>query len=192
MKVDFFQSIYQHPLIQRSELEEIMRAHEKVDFKKNSSLLQSGKIAHEYYLVEQGLLRAYIEDFKGNEITTDFFSANDIAIEVSSLFQRLPTKVNITALKEGTAWKIDFAIFQELYHKIEGFSEWGRAWMSGQLFSAKQRSIEMHTKSATERYKALINEKPEIVQSAPVKHIASFLGVTDTSLSRIRKEITME
>jgi len=189
MNVDFFQSIYNFPLIRASDLKEIIDAHERVEFTKGSFFLKKGKMANEYYLIEKGLLRAYVHDFKGNDITTDFYSTNEISIEVSSLFQRIPTKENIIALTNGTAWKIEFDKFQLLFHRIEGFREWGRAWMSEQLFVAKQRKIEMLTKNATERYKTLLKEKPEIVRHAPVKYIASYLGITDTSLSRIRKEM---
>jgi|26BtaG_2_1085354.scaffolds.fasta_scaffold01413_3 CRP-like cAMP-binding protein len=192
MNIDFFQSIYNHPLIKKDELNEIIDAHEKVNFTKGSFFLKSGKMANEYNLIESGLLRAYVHDFNGNEITTNFYSTNEISIEVSSLFQRIPTKENIIALTDGIVWKIEFDKFQELFHKIEGFREWGRAWMSGQLFISKQRKIQMLTKNATERYKTLIQEKPEIVQHAPIKHIASYLGITDTSLSRIRKEILFD
>ena len=192
MNVDFFQSIYNFPLIRASDLKEIIDAHERVEFTKGSFFLKKGKMANEYYLIEKGLLRAYVYDFKGNDITTDFYSTNDISIEVSSLFQRISTKENIIALTDGSAWKIEFKKFQELFHRIEGFREWGRAWMSEQLFVAKQRKIEMLTKNATERYKALIAAKPEIVRHAPVKYIASYLGITDTSLSRIRKEMLFD
>jgi len=189
MNIDFFQSIYKHHLINKEELQEIIGVHEKVNFTKGSFFLESGKVANEYYLIEEGLCRAYVHDYNGNEITTDFYSVNDLLIEVSSLFQRIPSKENIIALTDGTAWKIEFNKFQELFHRIESFREWGRAWMSEQLFCYKQRQIEMITKNATERYKSLLVDKPEILQHAPVKHIASYLGITDTSLSRIRKEI---
>ena len=92
-------------------------------------------------------------------------------------------------MTNGVAWKIDFNIFQELYHKSAGFSEWGRAWMSNQLFGLKQRNIDMISVTASDRYLKLLKEKPQIIQQASLKHIASFLGVTDTSLSRIRKEV---
>lgn len=192
MNIDFFQSIYNHPLIKRDDLNKIVSEHEKVNFNKGSFFLQRGIFANEYYLIENGLLRAYVHDFMGNEITTDFYCTNEISIEVSSLFQRIPSKENIISLTDGIAWKIDFNKFQELFHRIEGFREWGRSWMSGQLFISKQRKIEMLTKTATERYKALLNDKPSIVQHAPIKHIASYLGITDTSLSRIRKEILFD
>lgn len=84
MNVDFFQSIYNFPLIRASDLKEIIDAHERVEFTKGSFFLKKGKMANEYYLIEKGLLRAYVYDFKGNDITTDFYSTNDISIEVSS------------------------------------------------------------------------------------------------------------
>ncbi|MCQ0110201.1 Crp/Fnr family transcriptional regulator [Zhouia amylolytica] len=189
MNVDFFQSIYNHPLIRKIDLKDIISEHQKIRFSKGTVFLENGKMANEYYLIESGLLRAFVHDLNGNEITTDFHGENEISIEVSSLFQRIPTNENIVALTNGVAWKIEFQSFQELFHKIEGLREWGRAWMSKQLFSSKQRSIDIHTKSATERYLNLIKDKPKIIQQSPIKHVASYLGITDTSLSRIRKEI---
>jgi hypothetical protein len=61
--------------------------------------------------------------------------------------------------------------------------------MANQLFAAKQRLMDITTKSAAERYLMLLNSKPEVIKQAPLKYIASYLGITDTSLSRIRKEI---
>jgi len=62
-------------------------------------------------------------------------------------------------------------------------------WMTGKLFHSKQRSLEMITTSAKNRYQNLLKEKPQIVLHSPLKYIASYLGITDTSFSRIRKEI---
>ncbi len=189
MNFDLFQTIYCHPKITSDDLSSIMDEHQIINFKKGDYFLEKGKQANEYYLLESGLLRAYVHDFNGNDITIGFQSEGEISIEVSSLFQRMPTEENIVALTDGVAWKISFEDFQKLFHKIEGFREWGRAWMSEQLFISKQRQIEMVTKSATERYEKLINDKPNIIQQVPVRHIASYLGITDTSLSRIRKNI---
>lgn len=192
MNRDFFQNIYNHPLIGTKDLNQIIDCHEKINFKKGFTFLESGKISNEYYLIESGLLRAYVHDYEGKEITTEFYSINESCIEVSSLFQRIPTKENIIALTDGRAWKMEFEKFQELFHEIEGFREWGRAGLSSRLFMYKERKIEMITKSATERYRDLIKDKPSIIQNAQIKHIASYLGITDTSLSRIRKEILLD
>lgn len=89
-------------------------------------------------------------------------------------------------------WQIDFESFQNLFHSIKNFSEWGRAWMAHKLFEFKQRSVEMITDSATDRYLKLIQDKPSVIQYAPLKNIATYLGITDSSLSRIRREISVK
>jgi CRP-like cAMP-binding protein len=177
------------PFFFEEELAKIFQAHEKVVFQKGDLILEEGKTANEYYILEKGLARSFVTDFNGNDVTTHFFVENEIVIEVSSLFQRIPTQENIVCITDCELLKIDFDTFQELYHKIQNLSEWGRAWMSQELFAYKQRSVEMFTLSATKRYLNLLEQKPQVVQFAPLKQIASYLGITDTSLSRIRKEI---
>lgn len=189
MKSSFFENIYQHPSLKQEDYSQLIAAHTKVAFQKGEFVLQEGQTSNAYYLVESGLFRSYVIDYKGNEITTGFFGANEILIEVASIFLRQPTKEYIQAITPAQAWKIDFHVFQTLFAQIPGFTEWGRTWMSNQLFSAKQRSIHMHTQSASQRYLSLIEDKPQLIQEVPLKYIASYLGVTDTSLSRIRKEV---
>lgn len=180
---------YDFPFFLDEELEEIFQAHEKVVFQKGDFILEEGKIANEYYILEKGLVRSFVNDFNGNDVTTHFFVENEIIIEVSSLFQRIPTLENIACITDCECWRFNFETFQELYFKIPNLSEWGRAWMSQQLFAYKQRSVEIFTLSATKRYLNLLEQKPQVVQFTPLKQIASYLGVTDTSLSRIRKEL---
>lgn len=187
--MDFLQKIYGQPLHSPSELQLIFDAHQQVTFRKDEYILREGQVSNEYYCLEKGLVRTYVTDYHGDDITTGFIEENDIAIDVFSLFQRLPAKESMQALTDCTAWKMEFARFQELYLSIGAFSEWGRAWMSQSLFQLKQRSLTMITDSATERYLALQKHHPAILLHAPLKYIASYLGITDTSLSRIRKEV---
>ncbi|MBW8523629.1 Crp/Fnr family transcriptional regulator [Chryseobacterium chendengshani] len=184
-----FEVYYDFPFFLPEELDEIIQAHEKVIFQKGDYILEEGKTANEYYILDKGLARSFVNDFNGNEVTTHFFTENDIIIDVSSLFQRIPTQENIICIADCECWKMNFDIFQELFHKIPNLREWGRAWMSQQLFLYKQRSVEMFTLSATKRYLHLLEQKSQVIQFAPLKQIASYLGVTDTSLSRIRKEL---
>ena len=192
MKLAFVKNIYSHPELTTENYAALAEAHEVLTFKKGYIFLESGKIANEYYLIKTGLVRAFVVDFNGNEITTEFYGSGEILIEVSSLFQRIPTSENLVAITDGEALKIDFDLFQTLYHKLPAFNEWGRAWMSNELFKSKQRRIEMLTKSAGERYLDILHDKPELIKYAPLKQIASYLGITDTSLSRIRKEVFTE
>ncbi|MEJ5049422.1 Crp/Fnr family transcriptional regulator [Chryseobacterium culicis] len=180
---------YDFPFFFKEELEEIFQAHEKRSFQKGDFILEEGKTANEYYILESGLARSYVNDFNGNEVTTHFFTENEVIIEVLSMFQRIPSQENIVCITDCECLRLDYDTFQELFHKIPNLREWGRSWMSQELFAYKQRSVEMFTLSATKRYLNLLEQKPKVIQFAPLKQIASYLGVTDTSLSRIRKEI---
>ena len=190
MEIDFFQTIYNHPLLRKDDYEEISKAHTKIEFPQGTMLLEKGKIAREFYIIEKGLFRSFLYDYNGNEITTEFYCPKEILIESFSLFQRIPSKENFQAISDGTTWKIEYDTFHELLYKVEGFREWGRTWATNQLFVLKQRSIDVLTISATDRYLNLIKERPQIIMHSPLKYIASYLGITDTSLSRIRKEIS--
>ncbi len=189
MTSSVLQVAYEFPFFLDEELDEIFRAHQKVTFRKGELILREGKTANEYFILENGLARSFVNDFNGNEVTTNFFTENEIIIEVSSLFQRIPSQENIVCITGCECWKLDFETFQELFHKMPNMREWGRAWMSQQLFLGKQRSVEMFTQSATRRYLNLLEQKPQVARYAPLKQIASYLGITDTSLSRIRKEL---
>ncbi|MBP6577350.1 MAG: Crp/Fnr family transcriptional regulator, partial [Chryseobacterium sp.] len=151
--------------------------------------LKENEVSNEYFILESGVARSFVFDIDNNDITINFFTESDIVIEASSIFQRIPSMENIQAETDCVVWKIDFENFQEMFLTIPALAEWGRAWMSYQLFYLKQKSVEVITKSATERYLDLIKVKPEVLKFAPLKNIASYLGITDTSLSRIRKEI---
>ncbi|WP_354359706.1 Crp/Fnr family transcriptional regulator [Pedobacter sp. UYP30] len=170
-------------------MQEIFSLHKQIIVTKGDYLLKEGKTANAYYLVETGLMRFYVHDYNGNEITTQFICEHEIINEVSSLFQRVPSVQNIQAVTDAVVWKIDFNDFQHLYHTLESVREWGREWMAAQLFQSQQRSTEMITQSASARYLHLMEHRPQIVQQAPLKQIASYLGIADTSLSRIRKDL---
>lgn len=190
MKRELLSRVYAHPMIDEAQLEEIIAAHRKVTYKKGDYILKEGMVSGSYLILESGLMRSFAHDYKGNDTTTDFFSDYDVVIDVLSLFKRVPTQENIQALTDCECWEIGFDRFQELFHSIGGFSEWGRLWMTNRLFHFKQRSLEMVTMPAKDRYLQLLKDKPQIVLHSPLKYIAGYLGITDTSFSRIRKEIS--
>jgi CRP-like cAMP-binding protein len=185
-----FNNIYNHTSFSEKEMEVIKSVHEKTTFRKGEFLLKEKQIAKEYYCVESGTIRAFAIDTNGNQITTNFFSKNEIAIEPSSLFLNEKTKENIQALTDCVCWKIKFEDFQKLFQTVPYFSDWGRLWMTKELLNSKQRSISIITDSAKERYLEFKKSKPDATLHAPLKHIASYLGITDSTLSKIRRELS--
>jgi len=189
MYPDQLRLIYQYPSMTYTDLDQVVEKHEKMTFKKGDLLLREGQISDCYYILEKGIVRSYVYDYDGNDISTNFFCEDEIVIEVASIFHHIPTQENIACLTDCILWRIQFDAFQDLFGKIPAVTEWGRAWLSHQLFLTKKRALDMITLSAMDRYQQLLEEKPQILQQAPLKHIATFLGITDTSLSRIRKEL---
>lgn len=181
----FIQSIYPMPQQQAQAIAQ--RFHERM-FAKNDFLLKEGKISNEYHFLETGYMRVYTYDTNGNDITTAFCFPNGVVLELSSFFKRIPSKENIQALTDCKSWCLSFDELQDVFHSMQQFREFGRTILVNAYASLKQRMLSMIQETAEERYTSLIKSNPEIFQYAPLKTIASYLGITDTSFSRIRKE----
>ncbi|GAB4342194.1 MAG: cyclic nucleotide-binding domain-containing protein [Flammeovirgaceae bacterium] len=155
---------------------------------KNTFTLQEGKINSDYIFLEDGFMRSYVLDTDGNEVTTNIFKPKQMVFEVGSYFQRKPSNENIETITECSIWIGKYDSFQKLFHSLPEFREFGRAILVKGFISFKERTIAMITQKAEQRYEKLLTESPEIFQHVPLKYIASYLGITDTSLSRLRKE----
>ena len=157
---------------------------------KNDYILQEGKVCKESHFIEEGLLRAYVIDVEGGEVTTNFYGKNIFANDFLSFFKRIPSDENIQAMTDCTTWSIGYEDLQTCFHTIPEFREFGRMMLINNYSRLKDRMLGMIQLTADQRYLNLIETHPEIFQHAPLKNIASYLGITDTSLSRIRKEIS--
>jgi CRP-like cAMP-binding protein len=183
----FIAGIYPMPL---SQAEAIAARFSEKDFSKDDMILKSGKTCNEYYYLEDGYARAYTYDLDGNDVTTAFYTSNQVICELFSFFKRVPSRENIQALSDCKTWYLTFDGLQEVFHSLVEFREFGRTILINSYAMLKQRMLSTLHETAEERYGNLLRTNPEIFQHAPLKQIASYLGITDTSLSRIRKEIS--
>ncbi len=188
----FLEHIFTPEQFTHEERERITSSFQQRKFAKNEYLVKESSYVNHYWFMEDGFARSYVIDLHGNDISTNFYSSKDLVIDWIAFFQRIPARESIQAINDCTAWQIDFDTFQHLYHSIKSFNEHGRGTMVQAYFSLKQQSIAMIANHAKERYIRLLEEKPHIVQNVSLKHIATYLGITDTSLSRIRKELASE
>ena len=188
----FLNNIFQSKNFSIEEQNTIISHFKRVIFKKNDYFLKEGQTENYYWFIESGFVRSYVVGTAGNDISTNFYIKRDIVIDWSSFFLRNPTRENIQALSDCEAYQLDFDTFQTLFHSLEKFREHGRTNLVSSYFKLKQHSIAMIADQAKDRYLRLMKEKPLVIQNVSLKHIASFLGITDTSLSRIRKEISEE
>jgi CRP-like cAMP-binding protein len=175
-------------LVSQKAAEEIASLFYPKEIKKNEFLLKEGRISNEYYFLEKGFIRAFAFDTEGNDVTTNFYSAGQVVFEVNSFFNRVLSRENYQAIVDCEGWCITYPQLNHLFHSMSEFREFGRSILVKGFSSLKIRMLSMITETAEQRYDALLKSNPEIFQHAALKHIASYLGITDTSLSRIRKE----
>lgn len=176
-------------LVSLSGAKEIADKFEYKVISKNQLHLTEGKISNEYLFLEKGYMRAFAYNTEGNEVTTGFCSQGQVVFEVSSFFNRTRSKENIQALTDCEGWYITYEQLNDLFHALPEFREFGRFVLVKGFAELKMRMLAIITETAEERYEQLLKSNPEIFQHAPLKNIASYLGITDTSLSRIRKEV---
>lgn len=183
--VNFIQS---HLPVPSQTVHDIALHFEEKQLDKNDFFLKDGRISREYLFLEEGFMRSFAFDVDGNEVTTAFYGANQVVFEVASFFNHTASRENIQAITACRGYSITFEQLDMLFHSIPVFREFGRAILVKGFVLLKQRTLSLITETAEERYSNLMHSNPEIFMHAPLKNIASYLGITDTSLSRIRKE----
>ncbi len=175
-------------LVGMKRAEEFSEHFHRRHFAKYDFFLREGKISDEYLYLEDGCMRSFAYDTEGNDITTNFSTGNQVVFEISSFFNRTGSKENIQALTDSSGWFLTYSELNNLFHATPEFREFGRHILVRGFSSLKIRMLSMITETAEERYINLLNSHPEIFVYAPLKNIATYLGITDTSLSRIRRD----
>ncbi|TWF40443.1 CRP-like cAMP-binding protein [Chitinophaga polysaccharea] len=172
----------------RDKAEQLVEKFQPMKIGKHEYLLKAGKVCSETHFIESGTLRAYTYDLDGNEVTTAFYVKHTFAADLLSFFKRDPAKEYIQAITDCETWYLTYEDMQANFHTIPEFREYGRLNIVEQYSQLKERMLSMLQETAEQRYSRLISSSPEIFQEVPLKYIASYLGIADTSLSRIRKE----
>lgn len=160
-----------------------------VHIKKNNNLQSIGQTCRTIYFVVEGIAR--INYFKEDKDVTEYFAfENDMIIRAESLFTGRPSHKAIQAISDTTFIAIPatplFGLFEK-YHEVERLF---RKIVERSYVDTINRleSLQFHT--AEERYRDLIKKSPAVVREIPLKYIASYLGITQVSLSRIRAAIS--
>jgi CRP-like cAMP-binding protein len=157
-------------------------------YKKGDLLLRQNEICGKSYLIISGIARKYYLN-DGKEITTELYFENDSAVSFDSYTLQKPSREFIEALTDVTVSITHYQAFQDAKVKHPKlltldlmFAEYYGMWVENRLF-------EFQTMTATERYLEILNKSPHIIQTIPLGIIASYLGISLETLSRIRANI---
>ena len=156
-----------------------------VTVKKNKDLQPIGHTCKTIYFINKGVARIYY--FKdGIDITESFSFENNIIARVESLFTGKPSRKAIQVLEDVEVVAINANQLFKLYDTFPGIERLFRKIFETAYVETVNRIEGMQFHSAEERYNALLNEAPNVLMRVPLKYVASYLGITQVSLSRIR------
>lgn len=155
---------------------------------KGKHLLRPGQDCNYIAFIQKGCFRVYYYDLNDREIITRFSFSEMVITDLLGFYTTGKAQFYVEALEDSLLYKITRQDLENLYAGFPIFRDFGRRFAEEALTILMQRTHSLHTKSAEERYKELMRI-PDLMQKVPLKYPASYLGVTDTSLSRIRKRI---
>lgn len=159
-----------------------------VNHPKGEILIQAEKTEAYFYIIEKGIARAY-SDGESQQITFWFGQKGDILLSYNSYINNKPGYENVELLEDCALYKIKTSDLLTLYTVNIELANWGRKIVETELIATEKRLIDRLFKTATERYRDFSMQTPELIKKVALKHIASYLGVTQVTLSRIRAVI---
>lgn len=155
-------------------------------------LLQPGDLDHELMFVERGLLRIYYLDAEGGEANKAFPAENDFAGPLATALLGMPSRYGIQALEDSRLLAARYEDYFALLDRHPAFDRLGRKIVEWVLGQRELREQSLLQQSATERYLDFRERHPALIQRVPQYHVASYLGVTDVTLSRLRRSLAEE
>lgn len=173
--------------IPNADLENIISNFREIRLKKNDYFLKQGQRSYDYVFIQSGGLRIYLEN-EDRQITVWLAFENYFFAELSSLKNNTPSRLNIQAFENCLLYIIPFEKMEQLYVQYPSWQKFGREIWEQAYLNVIEGIIAHQTMTAEERYLMCL-QQPEIMQRVPLKYMASFLGITTTSLSRLRKKI---
>lgn len=139
------------------------------------------------YFIKKGIVRAYAHQ-NDHEITFWFGREGETVISMNSYLNHEPGYEDIELLEDCELYALKTTDLHQLYEQDIHMANWGRKFAERELLRTEARLISRQFSTASERYRELLHTNPDLLQRVPLGHIASYLGITQVSLSRIRAE----
>ncbi len=177
--------IYKLPV---SSKESLIQAIDEIEYPKGHRLLNADKVERNIYFIKKGIVRAYT-DLPDSEITFWFGKEGDTVVSMRSYVSGQEGYETIELLENSVLYELNMNALNSLFEKNIHIANWGRKFAEQELLKTEEWLIARQFKTASERYNELLKSNPELLQRIQLSHIASYLGITQVSLSRIRAKL---
>lgn len=171
------------------DLEDLKKVFKVYTYNQGQYFVKEGDIPDKLGFVVQGLMKYYYIDTEGNEWIKHFSSENDFVSSYASFLRQTPSLYNIEAMEKTT---ILYISFPDYYERIENSKMWcsiARQYTEYIYFQKEKRESSFLKQNGSERYKSFLKEHKKVVNRIKEKDIASFIGITPVSLSRLKNKL---
>ena len=176
-------------ILEKSTFQEFQKCFKLKKLRKNEYFAREGEYAQQIGFLKKGIVRAFFLSKEGKEYSKQFFVAPSIIGAYTSLLTKQPNKIAQKTLTDCEVLVADFSKIEALYDKYQDLERLGRKIAEFYFLEKEQKEIEMALLDADKRYLILRKRFPTIENIIPQYYIASYLGISPTQLSRIRKKI---
>lgn len=173
------------PLSPKTE-QHLMSKLTKIDVEKKEIFDIPNKVSGHLYLIEKGAIREFFINQKGNDISTWFGFEGDIAVCLASFLSNEKGYTGLQALEDCTLFSLKNHDLFEMYDLFPDMERLGRVIVEQYFIKSEKYTHGFHHLTASERYEQLILSQPDVASRISISHIASFLGISVETLSRIR------
>lgn len=179
-------------MLTEPEFQEIESLAKQVTIKKKSRLLTEGEICNYAVFVNKGCLRSFSVNSKGVEHIVQLAFEDNWISDLYSYVSELPSILSIESIEDCELLLFYKKDMELLYEKIPAMERWMRLLLQNAYVAVQRRLNASLSITAEERYAELLHSHPDITNRVPLIHIASFLGITPESLSRIRRQLSVK
>lgn len=167
---------------------EIAHRFKELTLKRNQLLVEENQVCPYFCFVDSGILQHAIV-VETEEKTTYLALRNSVTSSLNSFLNKIPSRKSIKALVDCQLWVIDLENFQDLLTNNQVFHQFYYNLIERQIMLIDDYRIDLLTLTPEERYKKLLATEPKLLQEVPLHYLASFLGISNRHMSRIRKNI---
>lgn len=176
----------------KEELPEIMGAMVVETYEKGTILLRQGDISSKCYMVLNGCVRQYSCGEDGKEITNNFFTEEQSVAMFKSYKLRLPSDYSLSCVEKTTLLIGDIDTEEKMYEKHPELQNITRSMLELNFGETQDASARFMSETPEERYLSLAEQRPGLINRVPQHQLASYLGITPESLSRIKKRLSQD
>ena len=167
----------------------ITKKGKELTFTKDDYFSEAGKIAKQVGFILEGILRVCYYDKNGNDVTKYFIDENNFVVDLDSFDNKIPSSGYVQAVTNCKLIIFSKGDWEDISDTIVGWDSIINKIIKKSLIQKIERRSPLVSEDATARYLAFMETYPQLVNRIPLSYLASYLGVTQSSLSRIRKNI---